>query len=231
MPIPVPPIDLFVEEEGEQVRHLIGMRCFCHGADGQPDPNCTAHENGGWLYHNERTIVGLVTDISQRRELMETGVFMPGDAVFSPLTQDTVSEGDKIIFTWPLPYGQGDTIVRGTGATDRLYYEAVSSIYCVDEFKNVYKEGRDFVLGLKAILWLSGSTPDDRAAFQPYAYTELSYQTSTRALPMPAGRRYTIKYKAYIEWIAFVPPVERITHGDDLGSKVMLRKKHLMESR
>lgn len=211
MPIPVSAIDTFVSEEGEEVRHLVGIRCFCHGADGQPDPNCTAHENGGWLYVDEKTITGLVTDITQRRELMETGVFQPGDCIFSPLSSDTISEGDKIIFTWPLPYGQGDALVRGAGASDTLYYEGVSNIFCIDEDKVKYLEGTDFKLSGKTIVWQwTGKVGGAKPA---------------------ASKRYSIKYKAFIEWLVFVPPVERISHGEDLGSKVMLRKKHLMESR
>jgi hypothetical protein len=210
MPIPIDAVDNFVAEEGEQVRHLIGLRCFCHGPDGQPDPNCTLHENGGWYYGDERTITGLVTDISQRRELMETGVFMLGDCIFSPSTFDVVSEGDKIIFTWPLPYGQGDALVRGTGNSDKLYYEGVSGIFCIDEYKVKYVNGVDYQLEGKNIIW--------------------QWQGKNGNKP-GTGTRYSIKYRAYIEWLAFVPPIERITHGDDLGSKVMLRKKHLMESR
>lgn len=210
MPIPIDAVDNFVAEEGEQVRHLIGLRCFCHDASGQPNPNCMEHETGGWLYAEEKIITGLVTDISQRRELMETGVFMPGDCVFSPLTSDTVSEGDKIIFTWPLPYGQGDPLVRGEGVSDKLYYEGVSGIFCIDENKQKYVEGTDFRLSGKNIVW---------------------DWTGKTGLKPATAIRYTIKYRAYIEWLVFVPPIERITHGDDLGSKVMLRKKHLMESR
>ena len=209
MPIPVPVIDQFTTEEGEEVRHLIGMRCWCHGPDGQPDPNCTQHEAGGWLYTNERTIVGLVTDISQRKELMETGAFMPGDCVFSPLSTDLVSEGDKIIFTWPLPYGQGDPLVRGFEAADRLYYTPVRAIFCMDENRNRYTEGIDFRFVGKTIEW--------------------SWTGKPASGTKPAsGVRYTVKYMAYIEWLAFVPPVERISHGVDMGAKVMLRKKHLV---
>jgi hypothetical protein len=210
MPIPIGAIDSFVEDEGETVRHLVGLRCFCHGADGQPDPNCQEHESGGWLYSDEKSIIGLVTDISQRKELMDTGVFMPGDCVFSPLSEDTISEGDKIIFTWPLPYGQGDVIVRGTGSYDELYYESVSGIFCIDERKTKFVEGQDYKLSGKLILW--------------------DWAGKTGNKPTVAAR-YTIKYKAYIEWLVFVPPVERISHGDDIGSKVMLRKKHIMENR
>ena len=210
MPIPVPDIDQFVEDEGEEVRHLIGLRCFCHGADGQPDPNCREHENGGWLYTNERRITGLVTDITQRRELMETGVFNPGDCMFSPQSTDTVSEGDKIIFTWPLPHGQGDPLVRGSEDGDKLYYEGTKSIVCLDEDKVFYQEGIDYQLCGKNIAWSWSGKPVGGKA--PAIF-----------------KRYTIKYHAYIEWLAFVPPVTRISAGSDMGAKVMLRKKHLVE--
>lgn len=210
MPIPVAAADQFTEDEGELVRHLTGLRCFCHGANGQPDPNCAEHENGGWLYVEEKTITGLVTDITQRRELMETGAFMPGDCIFSPTSSDTVSEGDKIIFTWPLPFGQGDPLTRGNEESDNLYYEGVRGLFCIDEDKVVYKQDRDYRLDGKRIVW----EWDDKDGKTP------GY-----------GIRYTIKYTAFIEWLVFVPPVERISHGENMGSKVMLRKKHLMESR
>jgi len=208
-PIPVVTVDRMVQQEGEIVRHAIGMKCWCHGPDGQPDPNCTEHENGGWLYVNERRIIGLVTAISYHKELMETGVFMPGDCVFSPISDDLVSEGDKITFTWPLPFGQGDPLVRGIVATDSLYYEAVRSIYCIDERRTTYKEGIDFKFSGKNIVW--SWTGKDPNGTKP-----------------PAGTRYTIKYLAYLEWIAFVPPVTRISNGSDIGAKVMLRMKHMV---
>ena len=212
MPIDVSAIDKFVTEEGEEVRHLIGVRCYCHGADGQPDPNCLDHEAGGWLFAAEETVVGLVTDISQNQELMETGVFMPGDCVFSPLTEHHITEGDKIIFTWPLPYGKGDVLVRGIGNYDTLYYEAVSGIICIDDTKVRYQEDTDYKLDGKKIVWNWTGKP------------------VTGKKPS-AGHQYTVKYTAYIEWIAFVPPVERINSGADIGSKVMLRKKHLLENK
>lgn len=210
MPIPIAAVDAFVEEEGEQVRHQIGLRCYCHGADGQPDPNCPDHENGGWLYTDETTITGLVTDISQRRELMETGVFMPGDCIFSPLSTTVISEGDKIIFTWALPFGQGDPLLRGTGVSDTLYYEGVKGLFCIDQSKARYVQDIDYKLDGKNIVWDWAGKAGDKPA---------------------AGTKYTIKYTAYIEWLVFVPPVERISAGENIGSKVMLRKKHLLESR
>ena len=208
MPIPVPKIDQFTEEEGELVRHLVGVKCWCHGPDGQPDPNCTEHENGGWLYIDEQQITGLVTGITAHRNLMETGVFNPGDCVFSPTSDVTVSEGDKIIFTWPLPAGQGDPVVRGLADYDTLYYEAVGGIVCIGEDGSRYRQDIDYRLEGKRIVWnWAGKTGGTRPRL---------------------GLRYTIKYTAYIEWIAFVPPVTRISAGEDMGTKVMLRKKHLV---
>lgn len=208
MPIPMSAVNNFTLEEGEQVLHLTGLRCFCHGPDGQPDPNCMEHENGGWLYVNEQSMTGLVVDISQRRELMETGVFMPGDCVFSPTSSDLVSEGDKIIFTWALPYGQGDVLVRGNTSSDTLYYAGASGIFCIDESKIIYSHGIDYRFDGKKIIW---------------------DWTGKNGKKPRMGTKYTVKYTAYFEWIAFVPPVTRISHGEDMGPKVMLRKKHLME--
>jgi hypothetical protein len=210
MPLPVGIVDNFTRAEGEQVRHLVGIRCWCHGADGQPDPNCIQHENGGWLFVNEQLITGLVSGIEYRKELMQTGVFMPGDCLFSPTSDVTVSEGDKIIFTWALPYGPGDAMQRGNGDADRLYYAAASAIYCQDEHRHIWNEGVDFRFVGNTIEWRWPDKPT--AGGRP-----------------ATGCRYTIKYKAFIEWLAFAPPVPRISHGSEVGDKVMLRKKHLIE--
>lgn len=209
-PIDVAAADRFTEGEGENVKHLVGMRCWCIGNDGQPDPNCDQHENGGWLYVDEQPITGTVTGINYHKDLMETGAFMPGDCVFSPTSDVTVSEMDKIIFTWPEVYGAGDPLRRGNGPADNLYYEAVKSVYCVDEHKVRYAEGTDFRFVGKTIEWVWTGKP-------------------TEGKKPAIGTRYTVKYRGYLEWIAFVPPVTRISRGEDMGNKVMLRKKHLLE--
>jgi hypothetical protein len=201
-------VDAHVEREGEHVRLLIGMRCFCIGADGQPDPNCDQHENGGYLYVDEQPVTGLVTSVRYNKDLMEAGIFLPGDCVFSPTSDVTVSEMDKIIFTWPEVYGAGDPLVRGNGAGDNLLYEAVSALYCIDENKVRYVENTDFIFSGKKILW--------------------NWQGKPLEGKVPSfGDRYTVKYKAYLEWIAWLPPETRRSHGADMGCKVMLRKKHL----
>lgn len=208
MAIDVAAADRFTDGEGEEVRHLIGMRCFCIGRDGQPDPNCKQHELGGYLYVDEQPITGLITGISYQKDLRENGIFAPGDCIFSPTSDNVVSEMDKIIFTWPGVYGPGDPLVRGRANADQLYYEATSAIFCVDEDKVTYIEGTDFRFVGKTIEWI---------------WTGKPINGKTPAI----DKRYTVKYKGYLEWIAFVPPMTRISHGNDMGNKVMLRKKHM----
>ena len=203
-------IDRHVSSEGEKVRHLIGMKCWCQDDQGQPDPNCKDHENGGYLYVNETTMTGLVTAISNRKELLETGLFLPTDCIFSPLTDDIVSEMDKIIFTWPLPYGSGDALVRGAGSGDALYYAATKAIYCIDKDRTAYKENIDFRFTGRNIEWQWDGKPAIGKAPK-------------------LGMKYAVKYMAFLEWIAFMPPDNRISHGEDIGSKVFLRRKHLWE--
>jgi len=210
MPIPAPVIDRFVQAEGEKVRHFIGIKCPCHDAHGQPSPTCTLHELGGWFYPEENRIVGLVTSIAEHKEWIEAGVTLPGDCVFSPLSKDVVSEGDKIVFTWPLPFGQGDALVRGAEESDILYYPAAKAIYCIDIDRGKYIEGTDYRLNGRAIEWEWAGKPVSGKA--------------------PAvGTKYTVKYMAFIEWIAMDPPTNRISAGVDIGSKVLLRKKHIFE--
>ena len=211
MAINVAAADSFTEDEGEVVRHLVGMRCWCIGGDGQPDPNCNQHELGGYLYVDEKQITGLVTSISYQKDLRESGIFAPGDCIFSPTSDITVSEMDKIIFTWPEVYGPGDPLVRGRDNFDQLYYEAVKAIFCIDENRVRYFEGTDFRFNGKTIEWQWDGKPT--AGKQP-------------AIDI----RYTIKYKGYLEWIAFVPPMTRISVGVDMGNKVFLRKKHMWEA-
>jgi hypothetical protein len=161
------------------------------------------------VYGERRLIVGLVTDIMQRKELANSGFFLPGDAIFSPLSGYTVSEGDKIIFTWPIPYGQGDPLVRGYADIDKIFYEADRALLCMDEERTVYNEGVDFRFEGKTIVWRWPGKP------------------VTGREPRP-GMRYTVKYCGYVEWIAFFPPMERMSHGVDIGQKVMLRKLHVI---
>lgn len=209
MPIQAQAIDNFVRQEGELVWHSIGMRCWCTGKDGQLRSDCKTHDITGSVYGERNEITGLFTDITQRKELASTGLFLPGDALFSPPSDVTISEGDKIVLQKPLPFGSGDALSRGAEKTDLLFYEAVSGIFCMDEMKAKYQEGVDYRFDGKQIEWHWTGKPAEGKS--------------------PAfGVRYTVKYRAYIDWIVFMPPMERFSHGADIGSKVALRKLHLL---
>lgn len=210
MPIEPVAIDNFVREEGELVYHYAAIVCPCQDDKGMPDPNCKLHELGGYRYVDGRQITGLITGIENRKELMASGLFLPADCLFSPLSEEKIAEHDKIVFTWPLPFS-GDVVLRSDIEDfDYLSYEADKAMVCIGDDENAtrYYEGVDFQLDGKKIIWewegKEGAKPD-------------------------VGTRYSIRYKAFIEWIAFIPPSNRVSHGFDIGDKVFLRRKHLLE--
>jgi hypothetical protein len=124
---------------------------------------------------------------------------------------------DKLTATWDQPLDDGHVLVRGAGTSnenaglktglseseDRLWYEPSTAVWCEDETGTVYSQGADFVLGPGKIIQWTGNAP---------------YK----------GKRYTIKYNAYFEWIVFAPPQERRDRDNaDLGQLVFLRKRHI----
>lgn len=212
-PIPVRNIDKFTKEEGELVRHLVGVPCFCTDTSGQLKPNCPhKHDLTGRVYPEEHRIRGLFTGITQRKDLLSSGFFMPGDAIFSPTSGDVVSEGDKIILLAPMPHGSGDILVRQpTLKHDVLLYEATKVFYVGDSEGNKYVPEVDFRLDGKKIVW------------------RWTGKISTRE-PRP-GATYVAKYAGYVEWVVFIPPEERFSAGKAFGQKVFLRKLHLVETK
>lgn len=194
-------LDRFIDEEGEWVTHLTGLRCWCLTSDGQPRVTHTECE-AGYLYRNPREIIGLITAIDQQKLWMQIGFAQPGDCVFSPRSDETgLSDRDKIVFLDPSPISEGQVIVRAHEATDALHYSASGAIYCEGEGAVEYHEKVSFVLEGKAIRWLSGQ-------------------------PQPAeGTQYALKYYGFLEWYVFMPPALRYSSLKDIGKKVLLRKK------
>jgi len=208
MPIKAKEVDTLTLNEGEWVRHMVGIPCFCIDKHGQLTPNCRKHDVMGRIYVSDTKIKALVGGMNNHKEWIQAGIAYPGDCVLSPLTKDTVSAGDKIIFSWPEPFGEGDQLQRDVDDADLLTYEAIKALYCVDEKLVYYKQERDFIFNGKKIVWrwvgkpAEGKTPN-------------------------IGVRYTVKYKGLLEYIAFDAPVERVSAGVDIGSKVLLRRLHL----
>ena len=222
--------------------HEISIRCTCSvgdiyakqindGEEGAQTPFCERCAGQGYLYRSPILLLGLVTNVRYQKNLIESGFLTPGDMTFSPLPLATSVGGgcsgensrrvgafDKLTATWAQPVDDGHVLVRGAGTKaraegivthladneDRLWYEPAGAIWCEDEDGVVYTESADFELGPgKIIRWINGG-------------------------PI-VGKRFTIKYNAYFEWIAFQPPTERIDNSSkNIGELVYLRKRHIM---
>ena len=207
--------DGLIANRGQILIHEIGIACTCRSGPhseavvgGGRTMNCTKCENG-ILYRQPLQIMGLIIGTSSNKQLVETGFINPGDCIFSisPNLKNPPADFDKITFTWPENVGDGQVIVRGLDATnnpvnneinpyglkpneDLIHYQGCEAIYCEDENEVVYHYNSDFYFEGRKIVWLNG--PEDRV-------------------------RYTIKYKAYLEWIVYNSPMTRRDKDTDLG--------------
>ncbi len=212
--------DGLIANRGQVIVHEVGVSCTCRSGDLR-DPvlgpsgsmNCTKCENG-WLYRNSRQVMGLIAGISYQRQLNDEGFVSPGDCVLSvsPNLDKPPMDFDRITFTWPEPLGDGQVIVRGADAernseldpnTDLLHYAGASLIYCEDETGREYTEA-DFNFDGRKLVWIN---------------------------PPPIRIRYTIKYMGYLSWIVFSTPHSRRDRDTSLGSRIILRKSHMVNLR
>jgi len=223
----------FIMARGDIVVHEKAVACPCRAEDthasfiqkdGQPARirrlGCQSCHGDGFIYRDARQIRGLITGINPgRRNLVDVGYSLPGDCTFSPSLRNAfISDFDKITFTQSDPVSDGQIILRGAaqldtnqfivtdlGANeDRLWYNVDCVIWCEDESGVVYTQNTDFTISQNKIVWLQGGKSPDVSTF------------------------YTIKYTAFLEWVAYNTPVSRVDHGRDLGQRVPLRKKHIV---
>lgn len=224
-----------INNRGAKMIHEYGVACTCRvedvyastlgdGKDNRRDPFCPRCGNSGWLYRDPVLITGIITSIRQQNNFHDIGEAQPGDASFSPHVSSLdctkgrrrIGQSDRFTATWSQPLHEGQIIVRGAGTMnenkgltthlsddeDRLWYEPASAIWCEDANDIVYYEKADFVFGPGKIIKWIGNKPDP-------------------------GVRYSIKYNAFFEWLAWQAPQERVDRdGKDLGPLVMLRKRH-----
>lgn len=224
-------LDELIEARGDEVILETGVACTCRREDStasmttkdnQPSTlrrlNCLECQGDGYLYRNARCVRGLVTSIQAgpNRKLLEGGYAVAGDAVFSPsLNAGPVSDFDRITFTTSSFIGDGQVIMRGAAShnenqslnigvedsEDRLWYMGDCSLWCEDSNGVVYEQGADFILKDKVIQWV-GTQPNK-------------------------GTFYTLKYTAFLEWIVYNTPLDRIDNSRSLAQKVIIRKKHV----
>ncbi len=208
----------FIRKRGENVHLFRGMKCPCAilpNGSSLPDanrarPDCQACHGLGWLWLDGGVVQGLVTNISQEKELLMAGIVSMGDLVFSPQLGVNLSDYDKIQLTWVegIPY-EGELLIRGTTTTDTTLYTILQvepdGCITVDPSTGsvtTYQANLDFSFAGNVITWgLSSNQPS-------------------------TGSVYSFKYAALIDWIAFVPPQPRRERGTSFGQKVILKKKH-----
>jgi len=221
--------EALITNRGEDLIHETGMKCICNLEDtyagmmekGGIVPrrsttiSCPICRGDGYIYRNPQRITALITSIRRGKERVESGWAMPGDCIMSVVPDYQISGGDLITFTKAVPLADGQVVVRGAGTDgeseakqtrledneDRLWYNAESSIWCEDEDGQVYENSAFQLDSSKIIKWVG---------------------------PAPAkGKRYVIKYNAFLEWIVFLPPDVRVDRGRDLGARAALRKRHV----
>lgn len=230
--------EALITDRGTKMIHETALTCTCQVSDqyasmtldgkkNRRDQYCNKCAGLGFIYRNPIVVTGMVTNIRQNRTQLEEGLHISGDLTFSPLQNDAcscdgittypkISLSDRLTSTWSQPIDNGQVLVRNAAnlgfnpslntnlspLQDKLMYEPSKAIWCEDEDGNTYKENADFTLGKGRIInWLN---------------------------PPKDGKKYTLKYEGYFEWIVYAPPVERIDKNNkDLGQLVYLRKRHL----
>ena len=205
----------FIRRHGEWVYYYTGTKCTCTmfmTGSSYPDanranPTCQACGGVGLVWQPQGQILGLVTDITQEKNLMDAGIASPGDLIFSPDLRYRLTDYDKIQMTWEggIPY-EGDLIIKGK---DQTMYGIQEVITCAQfdpttGATTTFIPGVDFTFtqGQRNITWLgTPNAPADNTV-------------------------YSIKYFALIDWIVYPIPQPRRERGTDLGQKVVLKKKH-----
>lgn len=201
----------FMDRHSDSVRWFPARKCACSDDPNRADPNCRVCRGLGYFYRAYQTIRGLVGSISSQKMLLESGIALPGDMVFTEdfMPRERLSDMDMVRLTLDRgqPY-EGDLIVRGTGAVDDLVYLASDIIDCyqvspVSGGITTFSKGTDFLhtSGTTAITWQAAAQPE-------------------------VGSTYGVKYNAIFDWLVFTPPNDRFERGTSLGNRVLLRKKH-----
>lgn len=209
-------LDGLVGDRGTPYIHEIALPCPCMQIDpkggmaGHPDPNCRQCVGKGYLYEEARKSIGLVSGLSNNKFWAQVSWISPGDLSLSPLIQARrVTDFDRITLAVPVPF-EGMIIVRGTDSPfsprvpelaeneDLLYFEAgrEQATIILDEDGKRYFPGNYWLDG-RTIKWAGGPA---------------------------VGKKYSIKYEAFPEFIAWTTPVDRWDLKQELGQRVLLRR-------
>lgn len=204
--------------QSESYEATLYKSAFCTCGETNPNesrPTCAVCHGFGYFYpFPPEQIRGLISDVKIDKKLIEVGFAMPGDLLFSPLPGTAhLSDFDLIILPWRqgVP-SEGEVIVRGSDST--LPANVDNASYRMD--------------------WVQGAwtTNADTGVVTPYIpntdFTWNGRQITWIGNQPAVGTPYSIQYSGMFEWIAYTSPQPRIAFGQDLGQRVVLRKRHIV---
>lgn len=210
-----------IHNRGTPVSHEVAVTCPCvslvaeDGAVGVADPTCEECFGKGFLFRDPVRMIGLLTNLTTDRHWSQVGWIEPGDLIFAPLTNSRrITDFDRIIVGVPVPFS-GQVILRGQSSAlsprprglqaneDYLIWEAgrCEATWVEDEDGVVYRVGEYYLDG-RRVKWSGNAGPQ-------------------------IGKKYTIKYEIFPEYIAFITPIDRWDRSRELGQRVMLRRATL----
>jgi hypothetical protein len=188
------------------------VQCPCGSAPGQSnDINCKACGGLGFFYPlSGRETLAIVTQMRLNRELMDLGMYEPGDMTISPQPGSLhLEDWDLVTLPWAVGIPlQGEVITRSAGSVDYASYtiarcEGAWSVDPATGTNTQYTQNIDFYVNGREIVWTGNNTP-------------------------ATGSVYSIRYAAESEWVVFNPPSPIIAFGQDLGQVCTMRKRAIV---
>lgn len=212
----------FIREKGDYVEWSAARKCSCSDEmdANRANPLCKICSGTGTWYEAPVWIEGLVANISNSKMLMEAGIALPGDLVFSARMLDDARLADRDLIKlsdWEGGEAYEGELVRRSSVldVDRLIYNAVE-LQAVTQSDPDLGTVASFVEGTHFTHATNSDTLDWTLGI-------------TNVLVTPAiGSVYSVRYRPHFSYIVFVPPAERRERGTNLGQRVVLKKRHLV---
>lgn len=215
------------QDEGGQAYKVTvyqGTLCSCGNRPGAPPTiTCKACGGVGFLYPlAPLQVLALVSDVEQHTDLVAAGLMTYGDLVLS--TQPgaiQLNNYDIVLVPWQVGIPAQDQVVQRstTGSEDRAWYrlQQVSGAWTVNSSTG------------EVTSYTPGAPDPETGEIPGNADFTWSGHTITWLRNQPAaGSLYSLRYTADYEWVAFDPPSPRTAFGQDLGQRVVLRKRHIV---
>ncbi len=206
-------IGAIVRQYGDWVLWEKGLPCACHAASRlRMAAGCDRCGGEGFVWTDPRRLKAVLLPLHSDRRLASLGWAVPGDMTLGPAPHTRVHDFDRITLTTPteaeaevIERGRGDRVPGLAPQEDLLAYHATNPIACVlHDQPGEFRFEEDYVFEGKVIRWLR---------------------------PPPDGTIYVVKYEALVEWLAFSSPLEVLDRGKNLGQRVLLRRRHLVNLR